>query len=209
MEEKPSLPSTRLLEDSESTECRINDMFLHVEDQFRKVKQHLDPHQVRKVLILFTGGTIGMVNSDKGYIAKKGFLQKVIKTNKSFCDADYTFFNATDGFMITPVSIYKRRIWYKVVEFDEIIDSTNMTSEYWVKIGMAIKENYKAYDAFIILHGTDTMAYTASALSFMFENLAKTVIITGAQIPLSEMRNDGFENLLGSLTIAGKSFFFI
>ncbi len=72
----------------------------------------------------------------------------------------------------------------------------------WVKIATDIEVNYKLFDAFIILHGTDTMAYTASALSFMLENLGKTVIITGSQVPLSEVRNDAVDNLLGALTIA-------
>ncbi|KAI7897783.1 asparaginase-domain-containing protein [Cokeromyces recurvatus] len=73
----------------------------------------------------------------------------------------------------------------------------------WVRIAADIKENYELYDAFIVLHGTDTMAYTASALSFMLEELGKTVIITGSQVPLTEVRNDAVENLLGALTIAG------
>lgn len=73
----------------------------------------------------------------------------------------------------------------------------------WVRIAGDIKENYQLYDAFIVLHGTDTMAYTASALSFMLEELGKTVIITGSQVPLTEVRNDAVENLLGALTVAG------
>lgn len=73
----------------------------------------------------------------------------------------------------------------------------------WVKIAKTIEENYKKYDAFIVLHGTDTLAYTASALSFMLENLNKTVIITGSQIPILELKNDAVDNLLGSLMVAG------
>ena len=158
-----------------------------------------------KVLVLYTGGTIGMVNSDKGYVVEKNHLMKVIKSNGRLCDTEHTYSHAKEsGFLITPISIDKRRIWYKIMEFDDVIDSTNMNSDCWNKIGLTIKENYKAYDAFVVLHGTDTMAYTAAALSFMFENLAKTVIITGSQIPLSEMRTDGFENLISALTIAGK-----
>jgi hypothetical protein len=77
-----------------------------------------------------------------------------------------------------------------------------MSYKDWVKIAADIHTNYHFYDAFIVLHGTDTMAYTTSALSFMLENLRKTVIVTGSQIPISQTRNDGFDNLLGSLTIA-------
>lgn len=73
----------------------------------------------------------------------------------------------------------------------------------WVRVADDIQVNYQLFDAFIVLHGTDTMAYTASALSFMLEELGKTVIITGSQVPLSEVRNDAVENLLGALTIAG------
>lgn len=183
---------------------RADDMFLHVEDEITKVKDRLDPYRDHKVLILYTGGTIGMVNSEQGYIAKKGYLHELMRKNKYFCDEQFTAAASnSEKFLITPITTYSKRIYYKVIEFDEIIDSTNMTAAYWIQIATAIKKHYKAFDGFIILHGTDTMAYTASALSFMFENLSKPVILTGAQIPLSEMRNDGFQNLLGSLTIAG------
>jgi lysophospholipase len=77
-----------------------------------------------------------------------------------------------------------------------------MSYKDWIKIATDIESNYHYYDAFIVLHGTDTMAYTTSALSFMLENLRKTVIVTGSQIPISQTRNDGFDNLLGSLTVA-------
>lgn len=73
----------------------------------------------------------------------------------------------------------------------------------WIKIAKTIEEQYKRFDGFIVLHGTDTMAYTASALSFMLENLNKTVVITGSQIPLNELKNDAIDNLLGSLLVAG------
>ena len=82
--------------------------------------------------------------------------------------------------LITPETPYHKRIKYTVLEFDTLIDSSNNEISDWVKIAKTIEENYKKYDAFIILHGTDTLAYTASALSFMLENLNKTVIITGS-----------------------------
>ena len=90
-----------------------------------------------------------------------------------------------------------------MLEFEDLIDSSNIMVSDWVKIAKTIEENYKSYDAFIVLHGTDTMAYTASALSFMLENLNKTVVITGSQIPLLELKNDAVDNLLGSLMVAG------
>ncbi|KAI8336549.1 asparaginase-domain-containing protein [Chlamydoabsidia padenii] len=99
--------------------------------------------------------------------------------------------------LITPISLYS------ILEYDPLLDSCNMTMEDWVRIAKDIEVNYEYFDAFIVLHGTDTMAYTASALSFMLEELGKTVIITGSQVPLTEVRNDAVENLLGALTIAG------
>ncbi|CAO3587890.1 unnamed protein product [Absidia cylindrospora] len=105
--------------------------------------------------------------------------------------------------LITPVSLYGKRIRYSILEYDPLLDSCNMTMEDWVRIAKDIEVNYAYFDAFIVLHGTDTMAYTASALSFMLEELGKTVIITGSQVPLTEVRNDAVENLLGALTIAG------
>ena len=144
-----------------------------------------------------------MVHSEKGYLGRHHYLQQLMKTNRYLCDADYTYFHAKDDFLITPLSIYKKRIYYKIHEFDDIIDSANVDQAFWVKISEFIKKNYEPYDGFIILHGTDTMAYTACALSFMFENLKKIVILTGSQVPLTEMRNDAFDNLLGALTISG------
>ncbi|KAJ1497630.1 hypothetical protein HMI56_005509, partial [Coelomomyces lativittatus] len=78
-----------------------------------------------------------------------------------------------------------------------------MTMKDWIRLAKDIELNYTLFDAFIILHGTDTMAYTSSILSFMLENLDKTVILTGSQIPIMEVRNDAIENLLGALQIAG------
>ena len=81
---------------------------------------------------------------------------------------------------VTPITPFEKRIFYKVVEFDELLDSSNLTIQDQVKIANQIKEVYHQYDAFIVLHGTDTMAYTASSLSFMLENLNKPVILTGS-----------------------------
>ncbi|THH10845.1 hypothetical protein EW145_g1047 [Phellinidium pouzarii] len=99
-----------------------------------------------------------------------------------------------------------KRIRYAILEWDPLLDSSNVETEAvtdWIRIATEIEFNYTAFDAFVVLHGTDTMSYTSSALSFMLEDLGKTVILTGAQIPLSELRNDAVDNLLGALTIAG------
>lgn len=90
-----------------------------------------------------------------------------------------------------------------MVEFEELLDSSNLTTADQIKIALMIKESYHSYDAFIVLHGTDTMAYTASSLSFMLENLNKPVILTGSQIPILELKNDAVDNFLGALLIAG------
>ncbi|KAJ2131929.1 hypothetical protein GGF48_001262 [Coemansia sp. RSA 921] len=105
--------------------------------------------------------------------------------------------------LITPRSLYGRRVQYCFLEYEPLLDSCNMDMTDWVRIVTDIEKFYYTFDAFIILHGTDTMSYTASALSFMLQNLGKTVIVTGSQVPIAEVRNDGIENFLGALTIAG------
>lgn len=87
-------------------------------------------------------------------------------------------------------------------QLDRIIDSSNMTPEFWVDIANIIEREYERYDGFVVLHGTDTMAYTASALSFMFKNLSKPIVLTGSQLPLGMLRTDGRENIICALEIA-------
>lgn len=91
---------------------------------------------------------------------------------------------------------------WELVEFDPLLDSSNVTVREWNKIGREVAERYDAFDGFVILHGTDTMAYSASALSFMLEGLDRPVVFTGSQIPLTELRSDGVDNLAASLLIA-------
>ncbi|KFV81639.1 60 kDa lysophospholipase, partial [Struthio camelus australis] len=109
-----------------------------------------------------------------------------------------------DKTLVLPVSKQNKRVVYTVLELSPLLDSSNMTPEDWAKIAKKLEEHYEKFDGFVILHGTDTMAYTASALSFMFENLGKTVVMTGSQVPLYELRNDGRANLLGALLFAGQ-----
>ena len=85
---------------------------------------------------------------------------------------------------------------WDVVEFDPLLDSANVAVEQWVNIGREIRDRYNNYDGFVVLHGTDTMSYTASALSFMLDGLNKPVVFTGSQIPLCELRSDGRDNLI-------------
>lgn len=88
------------------------------------------------------------------------------------------------------------------VSFEEPIDSSNMNPDHWIRIGEMIEANYEQYDGFVVLHGSDTMAYTASALSFMFDGLKKPVILTGSQLPIGTIRTDGKENLITAIEIA-------
>ncbi len=134
-----------------------------------------------EILVIYTGGTIGMVqDSETGALNPFDFkhLTSQIPEIKKF------------GFRIESIS------------FDPIIDSSNMEPEIWVRLASIIEEHYEIYDGFVILHGSDTMAYTASALSFMLENLSKPVILTGSQLPIGMIRTDGKENFITSLEIA-------
>lgn len=137
----------------------------------------------KRVYIAHTGGTIGMKWIDGSYQPSPGFLAGLMQGNPAFDHPDLPE--------------------YVIHEYEQLLDSTNMTPADWSKIAQDICRQYDQYDGFVILHGTDTMAYTASALAFMLEGLAKPVIVTGSQLPLCEARNDAQENLISSLIIAG------
>lgn len=144
-----------------------------------------------------------MVKTPKGYMVQRGLAERLKKFH-SFHDEDMArMLELPAETLITPETPYHKRVQFTLLEFEELIDSSNIMVSDWVKIAKTIEENYKRYDGFVVLHGTDTMAYTASALSFMLENLNKTVIVTGSQIPLLELKNDAVDNLLGSLLVAG------
>jgi lysophospholipase len=165
----------------------------------------------RHILILYTGGTIGMMKGEKGLTPKKNFLYEYMLNHPNLCDKNLTLelrknnnqIDIKENFLVTPEGFSERRVFYSILEFEEVIDSANMNSDYWKMIGRTIYKYYKDFDAFIILHGTDTMNYSACILSFMLENLNKPVILTGSQIPLIEMRNDALKNLVDSLIVAG------
>lgn len=133
--------------------------------------------------------------TQRGYIPAPGQLGKTMLSMPHFQDTDQP-----PG--TTPISPYGSRIVYDIVEDEPLIDSSNMTTEDWVRIARLIERHYSSFDGFVILHGTDTMSYTASALSFMLVNLSKTVVLTGSQIPMTPQRNDAIDNLLGAMTIA-------
>lgn len=138
--------------------------------------------QKKSIYVAYTGGTIGMQRSDHGYIPVSGHLQRQLALMPEFHRPEMPDFT--------------------IHEYAPLIDSSDMTPEDWQHIADDIKQNYDRYDGFVILHGTDTMAFTASALSFMLENLAKPVIVTGSQIPLAELRSDNQTNLLNALYLA-------
>jgi L-asparaginase len=134
-----------------------------------------------KILVIYTGGTIGMVQDVKSGVFKP--------------------FNFKHVLDLLP-ELHQFNIDIHTIAFETPIDSSNMKPEIWIKLAEMIASNYKKFDGFVVLHGSDTMAYTASALSFMFENLAKPVIFTGSQLPIGVIRTDGKENFITAIEIA-------
>ncbi|MDD4848491.1 MAG: asparaginase [Bacteroidales bacterium] len=133
------------------------------------------------ILVIYTGGTIGMINDEK--------------TNS------LVPFNFEHLYSHIPVL---RRYPFQIDfhSFDPIIDSSDMSPDFLVELAHIIEDNYESYDGFVVLHGTDTMAYTASVLSFMLDNLNKPVVFTGSQLPLGMLRTDGRENFIAAVEIA-------
>lgn len=133
------------------------------------------------ILLIYTGGTIGMIkDSETGSLENFNFndlLEYIPELNLLDCNVSSK-------------------------SFSKPIDSSNMKPSNWVEIGTIVEDNYESYDGFVILHGSDTMSYTASALSFMLENLSKPVIFTGSQLPIGDLRTDAKENLITSIQIA-------
>ncbi len=133
----------------------------------------------KRILILNTGGTISSVKTERGYEPVSGYVESVLAQ--------------------IPILKHPDMPEYVIKEYKPLLDSSNMTVQEWNRIAVDIAKEYHLFDGFIVFHGTDTMAYTASALSFMLEHLAKPVILTGSQIPLSEVRNDAIDNVITSL----------
>ncbi|WP_196891290.1 asparaginase [Aureivirga marina] len=134
-----------------------------------------------KILLLYTGGTIGMIKDyQTGALRPFNFekiLERIPELHQLGCDIE-------------------------TISFEKPIDSSNMNIPYWNQITEIIEQNYQKYDGFVVLTGSDTMAYTSSAISFMFENLQKPVIFTGSQLPIGDLRTDAKENLITSIHIA-------
>ena len=134
------------------------------------------------ILIIYTGGTIGMQRDENGTLIPFDFNS----IEKEFPAVRH---------LNVDIDVHKM----------QPIDSSNVTPQLWTELARTVQQNYDKYDGFVVLHGTDTMSYTASALSFMFDNLRKPVVFTGSQIPMGIMRTDGRENLITAIEIAAAS----
>jgi L-asparaginase len=135
---------------------------------------------VARVAILHTGGTLGMRRSDRGYTPERGYLASLLEGMPELHEVAE----------------------YDLIEHDPLLDSASVRPRDWLEIARIIARRKERYDGFVVLHGTDTMAYTASALAFMLRGLRRPVILTGSQIPLCELRTDARGNLLTALMLA-------
>ncbi|MBW0482057.1 hypothetical protein O181_021772 [Austropuccinia psidii MF-1] len=246
-------------------ESRLLSVIDWIDLEMKRHTQLGDANESR-VLVVYTGGTIGMLSGEKGYSPLPGYLSEHLRSqprfhdpaSKSLCsnsrsvdafrswqslvsltsppsssstasslktsprsqplsssedEANHSHgnqlkVNTETGIkwfdcLVMPECQEHAKIRYVVLEYEKLIDSSEIETWDYLKICHSIRSNYHLFDGFVILHGTDTMSYTASALSFLLENLGKSVILTGAQVPLSCPRNDAVENLLGALQIAG------
>lgn len=137
---------------------------------------------MKKILIIYTGGTIGMDYTPQGLMPAAGLFRSQIDTLEPMQD-----------------------VVIELLEYEQLIDSSDIRLEHWQKIINDISSNYDLYDGFVIIHGTDTMAYTASVLSFALRGLDKPVVLTGSQLPLVHRRSDGWNNLIDALFAANRS----
>ncbi|KAL0221596.1 hypothetical protein RCL1_001450 [Eukaryota sp. TZLM3-RCL] len=142
-------------------------------------------HASSSVLLIYSGGTIGMKKVDGHYVPVPGYLTELMTKYPQFSNASLPT--------------------YDVLEYDPLLDSSNMNTSHWVQIAKDIQKHHNYYSGFVVIHGTDTLAYSASALSFLLENLKKPVVVTGAQVPLCEPYSDGALNLIGSIVAAATS----
>ncbi|UTW11647.1 asparaginase domain-containing protein [Marinobacterium rhizophilum] len=136
----------------------------------------------RRILVIYTGGTIGMQPSIDGYVPMPGFHDQLVSLLDSRACGQLPA--------------------YDLIEFEQLIDSANLTPDNWLQMAQALAQHWNDYAGFVLLHGTDTLAYSASALSFMLDGINKPVILTGSQIPLAQLRNDALDNLVTAMLLA-------
>lgn len=136
----------------------------------------------KRVLLAHTGGTIGMRRGPRGYEPAAGHLASLLAAMPELASPEL------------PET--------ELVEFDPLLDSADMAPSDWLRVARLIERRYAEFDGFVVLHGTDTLAYTSAALSFLLEGLGKPVVVTGSQVPLGEVRSDARENLIGALLVA-------
>jgi L-asparaginase len=134
-----------------------------------------------RILLIYTGGTIGMIKDSNTGVLKSFDFNNLLK-------------HIPELKLLTCI--------IETISFEKPIDSSNMSPKYWVQLADIIETNYENFDGFVVLHGSDTMSYTASALSFMLEHLTKPVILTGSQLPIGDLRTDAKENLITSIQMA-------
>lgn len=162
---------------------------------------------IPKVLVLYTGGTIGMKVEASGYTPQQNFLEMSLRSliilNDPNVAQSMKAYDIQNDLLYLPAPTDKSAVAYFIIEYVPLLDSSCMRLDEYKTIVEDIQREYDNYDGFVILHGTDTMAYTASYLSFMFENLDKPIVLTGSQIPIFETRSDARDNLTSSLIIAG------
>ncbi|XP_067219186.1 60 kDa lysophospholipase-like [Chanodichthys erythropterus] len=207
--EQTSVPVTSQVQttkDKDSTDhspkTNISGRENQADDEHKKSGQNGADQSEARVLVINTGGTIGMTYHKDVLAPEPNAFVETLRKLSILHDEEYG--PPQENTLVLPLSKQNKRIVYTVLEYSPLLDSCNMKTDDWARIGTDIETYYEQYDGFVVLHGTDTMAYTASALSFMCENLGKPVIFTGSQVPICEMRNDGRENLLGALLIAGQ-----
>jgi lysophospholipase len=160
--------------------------------------------KMRKVVVFYTGGTIGMEKNSAGVIAPSPnkLLEKLrtnTQTHHKNAVNEYKIPTASDQLVLL---FENSIILYKIMEYTPLLDSSNVAQKEWIRMAEDIGKSYEDFDGFVILHGTDTLAYTASALSFMLQNIQKPVVITGSQISIFETRNDAYNNIVTSIILA-------
>ncbi|KAI1952700.1 hypothetical protein LOZ57_000780 [Ophidiomyces ophidiicola] len=169
-----------------------------------------------RVLVIMTGGTICMRPSAAGLVPARGFLDAALRPSPTFNDGsdpapvdvvvDSAGTREQHATLRTAAgdSSAAGSVRFAVLEFAELVDSSSISADGWAQIARTVSWNYTRFDGFVVLHGTDSLAYTAAALSFMFDALGKPVVLTGAQAPMLALQSDAAANLLGALVVAGR-----